>query len=500
MASKILLVSGVLMAAGVCGTQIPVASLADGASCACTQLAAQYPSIVLTSNSTNYTTEITDFWDVRSDLEPACVFLPTEADQVADAVSTFTSCGAQFAIRGGGHMNFPGANNINGGVLLALGGLNTVEVASDNQTVSAGPGNRLYEVYGALAPYGLYCIGGRMKTIGVSGLSLIGGFHYFNNKYGMAMDNLVSYDVVLGNGTQVVANATSNPDLFWGLKGGSNNLGIVTKYTLKTYAIPLVSTTIQTFNGSEVEDFLAATVNLALNDGPDIGAGSIISITYNVTTGEIAPSLLGVQEGTESPPSRFANFSAIPSTYTSNNVMTPIEWHDQLDSPFQMFRVQFAHHTMKPDATQLYSMFLSWKAAVDTISDVEGLYPTFVVNFLPASALSVAKNNGIGNVWGFDDDQSYILWQLSTGWANAEDDLRMTNWARSFSDYWHQDNLDKGLGSDFIYMGDAGEFQDPFPGFPAENVQRLLEVRDAYDPLGVFSRLNWGGFKLPVTY
>lgn len=69
-----------------------------------------------------------------------------------------------------------------------------------------------------------------MKIIGVSGLSLIGGFHYLTNKYGFAMDNIMSYEVVLGNGTQVVANTTSYIDLFWVLKGGANNFGVVTKF------------------------------------------------------------------------------------------------------------------------------------------------------------------------------------------------------------------------------------------------------------------------------
>lgn len=222
--------------------------------------------------------------------------------------------------------------------MLSLGGLTHLEIASDNSTIEVGPGNRLVDVYSALAPYGLYCIGGRLKTIGVPGLMLIGGFHYFNNKYGMSMDNVVSYDVVLGNGTQVVANSTSNPDLFWALKGGSNNFGVVTKFTLKTYEIPQISTTIQLFNESAVPAFIEATVNLANNDDAEIGAGSVIDISYNATTKVVECTLLGVQEGTESPPSRFANFSAIPSTSTTNTVMTPIEWHNNLDSPFQMFR------------------------------------------------------------------------------------------------------------------------------------------------------------------
>jgi hypothetical protein len=161
----------------------------------------------------------------------------------------------------------------------------------------------------------------------------------------MAMDNAVSYDVVLGNGTQVAANLTSNNDLFWALKGGANNFGI------KTLPIPYISTTIQEFNESAVPDFIAATVNMAANNPPDVTAGSVISITYNQTTKQISPSLLGVQEGTESPPSRFANFSTIPSVVVLNNVLTPLEWHSQLGSPFQMF--QHAEHFPRANSPQL---------------------------------------------------------------------------------------------------------------------------------------------------
>lgn len=221
---------------------------------------------------------------------------------------------------------------------MALSELTDITVADDKGSVDVGPGTRWVDVYEALAPHDLYCIGGRLKTIGVPGLSLIGGFHYLINKYGMTMDNILSYDVVLGNGTQVVANSTENPELFWGLKGGGSNFGVVTKFTIKALPIPLISTTLQQFNESAVEDFIKATSNIASHQSPDIAAGSVISITYNITSGKISPSLLGVQEGTESPPSSFANFSAIASVATINRVLPPIEWHDQLESPLRMFR------------------------------------------------------------------------------------------------------------------------------------------------------------------
>ncbi|RMZ77570.1 hypothetical protein DV737_g4251, partial [Chaetothyriales sp. CBS 132003] len=467
-------------------------------STACDRLASLFSEITLFPNSTNYTTQATNFWDKRSDLDPTCIFLPENADHVVSAVKIFHQEDAEFSIRGGGHMNYPGSNNIDNGVLVALSGLSksTVFANGNQSTIAVGPGNKWVDVYTALDPYGLYTIGGRLKTIGVPGLSLIGGFHYFNNKYGWTMDNVVSYDIVLGNGTLITANRSSHNDLFWALKGGANNFGIVTNFVLRAYEIPKISVQVQTWNESAVPDFIKAVCDFAENDDPSIGAGAVITIQYNATTKVVTPSLLGVQEGLESPPSRFRKFASIPALQTFQNVTTPLQWASTLDTPNQMFRVQFAHHTMKPDADQLYQLYKIWKDAVDQIADVQGLYPTFVMNAMPKSANTIAKTNRVGNTWGLDDDQSWILFQTSTAWDLPEDDLRMTAWSKSLIAHLHSLNQKKGIASDFLYIGDSGEFQDPFAAFPAKNVQRMKAIRSKYDPDKVFQRLNWGGFKL----
>ncbi|KAJ5099569.1 hypothetical protein N7532_006570 [Penicillium argentinense] len=467
-----------------------------GSTCACKKLSCELGEVILPSSATYVVQAAENYWDVRADLSPACIFLPASADEVSKAVSIFKSCNAQFAVRGGGHMNYPGSNNIDGGVLLALEKLNNVIVKRD--TIEVGPGLNWYDVYSALEPYGRAAIGGRLKTIGVPGLSLIGGFHYFNNKYGYAMDNVVSYDIVLGNASQITVNKSSHPDLFWALKGGANNYGIVTKFTLRTFDIPKVSTTIQVYNESGIPDFLTAVCDMAMLDDKDpIAAGMVATVQYNATTKVASASLLGVQEGVSRPPSQFANFSAIPATTRINNVTTMKQWATDLDSPKQMFRVMFSHKTMKPDADVLHSIYKTWKDAVDQIADIEGLYPTFVINIASASAARVARTNGVGNVWGLEEE-SHILWQFSTGWALAQDDLRVEAWSRQLAEHLHAINVKKGIASEFVYMGDAGEWQDPFAGFPKENVARMREIRSSYDPKGIFSRLNWGGFKLGI--
>ncbi|KAI2704377.1 CAZyme family AA7 [Penicillium roqueforti] len=480
---------------GFLSTSSGTLQVPKGASCACEKLSRSMPKSIILPGATNYTTQTVDnYWDIRANLSPACVFVPNTAAEVSQAVKIIGACDAQFAVRGGGHMNYPGANNIDAGDLIALSNLNSITVKSN--TVEVGPGLNWYEVDSALEPHGRVCIGGRMKTIGVPGLSLIGGFHYFNNKYGYAMDNVVTYDIVLGNGTQITVNKTLHSDLFWALKGGANNFGIVTRFELKTYDIPKISTTIQVFNETHIPDYISAVCEAAkLDDEDPIAAGMIATITYNATTKVAQGSVLGVQEGVSSPPSQFANFTKIPATQRINNVTTIKPWVEVLDSPKQMMRVQFSHKTMKPDAEVLYSIYKAWKAAVDKIADVQGLYPTFVMNVISPTSVRVAKTNGVGNVWGLEEEP-LIIWQLSTGWDLAQDDIRMEAWARQLVEHLHGINKELGLASEFIYMGDAGEWQDPYAGFPSENVARMRKIRSSYDPAGVFSILSWGGFKL----
>lgn len=153
------------------------------------------------------------------------------------------------------------------------------------------------------------------------------------------MDNVERYDVVLGNGTQVISDGSTNSDLFWALKGGANNFGLVTKFTLKTHRIPKVSTTIQTFEEDKVYDFIKAAMDMGRLDNSDpIAAGSVLTVQYNATTKAVSASLLGVQEGASNPPSQFANFTAIAGPTKMHNVTTLRWWTEDKITPNQMFR------------------------------------------------------------------------------------------------------------------------------------------------------------------
>jgi FAD/FMN-containing dehydrogenase len=149
-------------------------------------------------------------------------------------VKLFTSLECQWAIKGRGHSPIPGAANIDGGILLSTAELNDIDINHEDGYVRVGAGNPLGAVYDALDPHDLVPIIGRYQDVGL-GLALGAGFSFLCNREGFTIDNTLNYEVVIANGSIVNANNQSNPDLYWALKGGNNNFGVVTHYHLKTF-------------------------------------------------------------------------------------------------------------------------------------------------------------------------------------------------------------------------------------------------------------------------
>lgn len=146
-----------------------------------------------------------------------------------------TTAGCKFAIRGAGHTPWSGSANIDGGVTIDMTFISAVSLNRAKTVVSVGAGAQWSAVYQALDAVGIGVAGGRVANVGVGGLITGGGMSYFAPRYGFVCDQVVNYEIVLANGTAVDANAENNPDLWFALKGGSNNFGVVTRFDLKTF-------------------------------------------------------------------------------------------------------------------------------------------------------------------------------------------------------------------------------------------------------------------------
>lgn len=165
--------------------------------------------------------------------DPSCVFLPDSAESVADAVALFSQNECKFAFKGGGHSAIPQAANINDGILVPMQAINGTDINFENNHIRVGAGAKLVDFYRALDPHNLTAVIGRFGAIGM-GLTVGAGISYLSNSEGLAVDNVINYEVILANGSIVNANASCHADLFWALKGGNNNFGVVTHFHLRT--------------------------------------------------------------------------------------------------------------------------------------------------------------------------------------------------------------------------------------------------------------------------
>ena len=173
------------------------------------------------------------------DRRPALIARCANADDVARAIAFARAHEAPLAIRGGAH-NGAGLGSVDDGVVIDLSLMREVDVDPGARTVRVGGGATWGEVDAATTEHGLATPSGIISTTGVGGLTLGGGLGHLTRKFGLAIDNLLEAEVVLANGDQVRASAEQNPDLFWALRGGGGNFGVVTSFLFRLHEVGTV--------------------------------------------------------------------------------------------------------------------------------------------------------------------------------------------------------------------------------------------------------------------
>ncbi|WP_030618427.1 FAD-binding oxidoreductase [Streptomyces sclerotialus] len=173
------------------------------------------------------------------DKRPAAVVPCRDVVDVRDVIAFARDKGVDLAVRGGGH-SAPGLGIVDGGVTADLASMRWVRVDPEARTAQVGGGSTLGDLDHATQGFGLAVPTGINSTTGLGGLTLGGGHGYLTRKYGLTVDSLVAADVVLADGSFVTASESEHEDLFWALRGGSGNFGVVTSFTYRLHPVGTV--------------------------------------------------------------------------------------------------------------------------------------------------------------------------------------------------------------------------------------------------------------------
>ena len=167
---------------------------------------------------------------------PALVLQPTSAHDVAAAVGFARDHGLLLSIKGGGH-NIAGTSIAEGGLTLDMSRMRDVTVDPEAKLAHVGPGCLLQDVDRATQEHGLATVLGFISEVGVAGLTLGGGLGYLTRRFGWTVDNLEEVEIVTADGEIRTANRDENADLFWALRGGGANFGVVTRFTFRLHEV-----------------------------------------------------------------------------------------------------------------------------------------------------------------------------------------------------------------------------------------------------------------------
>lgn len=175
-------------------------------------------------------------WNAMIDRRPALIARCHDADDVCTAINFARNSNMLFSVRGGGH-HIAGNAAVDNGMMIDLSLMRSVHIDADTRRARVGPGALLGDVDRASQSFGLATPLGINSTTGVAGLCLGGGFGWLTRKYGLTVDNLMSADLVTAEGRLITVSASQHPELFWAIRGGGGNFGVVTSFELQLHPV-----------------------------------------------------------------------------------------------------------------------------------------------------------------------------------------------------------------------------------------------------------------------
>lgn len=326
-------------------------------------------------------------------------------------------------------------------------------------------------------------------------MTLGGGISHYSNAYGWACDNVESFEVVIASGEIVTASAEEYPDLYWALRGGGNNFGIVTQFNTRTFLQGPMWGGQRAHTEDQWDKLYQAYYNFVINAEKDTKQAQIVSFALQNGT-KIAAADLEYSDPTPWPPV-FDEWKAIPAIFDQTSVANMSKLANQLGAGTpDGIQETYWDITFKVDKDIFKTFIDIFFDMVPAIADAAGVLPVLSFQAITVPAMRKMQQNG-GNPRGLNpDDGPICISNLAIMWTNVADNRRIMAFSNSLMERLTAEADERGLYSDFIYMNYASPYQDAIASYGADNKQRLQDIAANYDPTGVFQTLQPGYFKL----
>ena len=421
-------------------------------------------------------------WNAMINKKPGVVVRCSGVADVISSVNIARDSNLQLAVHGAGH-NIAGNSVCDGGIMIDLSQMNSVRIDPKSKKAFVEPGAILGDFDHEAQAFGLATPLGINSTTGVSGLTLGGGFGWLTRKHGMTIDNLISADVITADGELVHTNENQKPDLFWAIRGGGGNFGIVTLFEFQLHKVgPEVLAGLMVFPFKDAKSILKKYRKFVQKIPNELNVWAIIR---------------------QAPPLPF-----LPKRVHGKEVVIlailysgEIEQGQKLIKPLRRFAKAHGEHTgaMPYEAWQQgFDPLLTpgarnyWKShnfselndgALDAIIEYAGKLPSpqceIFIGLLGGKAAKVSPDAmAYGN-----RDANFIL-NVHSRWDKAKDDTKCISWARDFFDV----SAPYATGGVYINFVTQDE-TDRIAAAYGKNYKKLVRIKNKYDPNNLF-RIN----------
>jgi FAD/FMN-containing dehydrogenase len=412
-------------------------------------------------------------WNGMIDRKPALIAQCTDADDISECVKFARKHNMIVSVRGGGH-NVAGNAVCDGGLMIDLSKMKEIKVDVTNKTATAEPGVILREFDAATIQHGLATTGGTVSDTGLAGLTLGGGIGWLMGRFGTTCDNLLSAEMVLANGEKVIVDKDNNTDLYWAIRGGGGNFGIVSKfkYQLHTFGPNIIGGMIL-YPMDQAKSVLQFYREFARNAPDELMAYSGFIVTPDgLPVTMVFPAWLGDVKDAEKNLAPLRSFGTPIADMVAEMPYTALQSALDAAAPAGIRRYWKSGYF-----TELSDELLD--IIIKNISTRPSPLSPFLFFHIRGAA---ARMNADATAFGHREDHwdSDIISQ----WLEPADDEKNISWTRNF---WNEIRpFTKGVYVNHLSGDDEdARVKDAYGG----NYERLRTIKKKYDPDNFF-RMN----------